>query len=391
MINSVIVYRLLYVAFTILVILFSYSRIRITIKGLQPNVTKNVCILCISLTVACFASIRPLEFPDTMEYLSVYQKIGSPESYLKTLYIVGVRSYNLETGFVFLMAICKSLFDFRSFLFIAAFINSMITISATVKITSLLKERQNKLMPITFEENAQDCSIKKEIAIFFAFYALHYSCLAIRAGLSIAICLVSFYMMLKDRKLLSFIFLFIAIKMQTMSILFLFALLYIMFKNKVSIKMRGMKIRITEICIIICLLSLLFNLGAIIIDDIVKIIFKIFSDYNIAGFSGYLVGLDKHVGLKDWLTVIVIGISLIMINRQNESINNIVKLLIIGLFITSFLYSIRAINRAADYFYCLLLPLISSYSVSKNNTAVLLYMNYLLLPLLLGIQIAYTL
>lgn len=179
--------------------------------------------------------------------------------------------------------------------------------------------------------------------------------------------------------------------MQTMSILFLFALLYIMFKNKVSIKMRGMKIRITEICIIICLLSLLFNLGAIIIDDIVKIIFKIFSDYNIAGFSGYLVGLDKHVGLKDWLTVIVIGISLIMINRQNESINNIVKLLIIGLFITSFLYSIRAINRAADYFYCLLLPLISSYSVSKNNTAVLLYMNYLLLPLLLGIQIAYTL
>ena len=397
MISNVIVYRIIYMVAAIIIFFLSYTDTWVSVPGFRRN--RGFLFFAVSVCMGLFAAVRSYDIQDTLAYLDAYEKLGPPQAYLGALWKIGGRTYGLETGFIFFMAVCKQLaMSFRVFLFTVAFINSFLLLNAVYQIC-LISAYKNDFFFIRalkiesknyprLNQTINAIEIKNIIAVFFSFFAFHYCCIAIRAGLSIALCFIALYFLLKNQKLISLLFLYFAARVHSMALLFSIVLVSVYLQQNNKINQKASQISAIRLFVVFCLLSLALNLSSHIIDGVTALLSKMTGNLTISGFSGYLADLDKNVGLKDWLTVGVIGTSLLI--WTNKTSNAMTKLIILGLFVTSFLYPIRAINRAADYFYCLLMPALVLYKERWKSNNRSLYLNYLLLPLLLGVQMAYT-
>ncbi len=92
------------------------------------------------------------------------------------------------------------------------------------------------------------------------------------------------------------------------------------------------------------------------------------------------------VGIKDWFIVIAIGCVLMTIPKKTKMSCAVSWIVMAGLLVTSFLYPIRAINRAADYFFFLLLPLISNLNHEKLLPKDAVIAEIIVYPMLLAVQ-----
>ena len=368
-IESVIIYKVIYITITLFSILIAYIARKVTFRRLSQKQAQALWMLVVSLLVAVFAAIRPLDIPDTKAYQAIFDKLYKPSAYISTFYRIGKRLYNMEMGFIFLFSILKEISQsFRFSLFCIAFINGLIFLWASVGIANLT------LKQINFAES---------MALFFSFFAYHYCCIALRAGMSLSLGMLAVYLVLKRKSVLSLIVLCGAMLFHSMALLFL---PYIGF-TLIDRGKTGFPWTVLLCCSIVCICVLFFNLGTVIIKFFTNLFLYILTKANISGFSSYLLqDIGDQSGKRIWLAAIASIAVLFSVCRKGDVDRNMIIMVLIGMFITSFLYPITAISRASDYCYAFLLPIIASCRIEKLPTFGKAFMGYAIFPIFFLLQ-----
>lgn len=368
---SVFSYHAIYILLAVITIIAAYSKSDVVFINTSENKVAIINIILVVITISTIAALRPFESADTANYFSVYISAKEPALYFKDFLIYGKRIHGIETSFVFLFSVLKSLsFSFRQVLFIIAFVNSALILTIAIKISQLLSKKPD---------------ISKIVALFVSYFGLHYCCIAIRAGLSLGIGMLAVYLLLTRRRAIGIVALYGSILVHSMSVLFIPIIIYLCFNNSANYE-QCEDSQLPLITIMICFLSLTFNLGSKIVDAFIHL-FEFMSDYfGINSFAGYMVGLDRAVGVKDWFIAIAIGLTMLSVTQSTRLVKKSVVIVLLGLVITSFLYPVRAINRAADYCFLMCLPLIGTFISKEYFPKGKVFAEYIIYPMLLAVQ-----
>ena len=368
-IESVSTFQIIYIALTLISILIAYEGRKLTFRRLTEKQARTLWIVVVSLLFAVFAAIRPMGIPDTGAYLDVYDKLDRPVSYVGVFFKVGKRIYNMEVGFIFFLSILKWVFhSFRFSLFCIAWINALVFLCASAGIADLTVEKIN---------------FAKLMAMFFSFFAYHYCCIALRAGMSFSFGMLAVYLVMKRKYAWSLVIFYMAMLFQTMAILFL----PFLGLSLITRRRTGFPPSVLFYCSFVCLCVLIFNLGTVIIDFFTKIALQILVKANIQGFSSYLkTEIGDETGKRIWLTALASVACMFSVCRKGDVDRNMILMVLLGLFITSFLYPITAISRASDYCYAFLLPIIASCRIEKLSTFGKVFMGYAIFPIFFALQ-----
>jgi hypothetical protein len=369
-IQDLLVFRCIYIAVTVLLILVAYLDRRMLFRRLTERRTQIIWIVLISVFLAVFAALRPLDSPDTEAYYDTYVELESPAAYVKYLLRLGNRIYGMEIGFILLFSILKCVFhSFRFFLFCIALVNALLFLFSAVGIANLKQEK------IHFAQM---------LAMFFSFFALHYCCIAIRAGTSLGLGLLGVWLLLKKKHLWAFLALYGAMLFHIMAFLLLaFFALTLIRRDKVDFP-----VKILIVCSVVCLAVMTVNLGPTIMRPTVKLIRQILDKTGVMGLRGYLiVEPGDTTGKRIWLTALSSIAILFSIYQKAEVDRNMIIMILMGLFITAFLYPIRAINRASDYCFLFLLPILASCRFEKMSFFGKAFMGYAIFPAFFILQL----
>ncbi len=369
--KDLLLYKAIYIFFTVALITMACVEEKVAFFRLKKKYAQLLCIVLVSLLIAVYAALRPLDTHDTRAYIDVYDQLQSPSAYLSGFFKVGYRPWplNMEAGFVFLFSIYKALFhSFRLSFFCIAFFNSFLFLFASYGIA---------------ESNLEQINFTKLLALFFSSYALLYCCIAIRGGMSISVGLFAVYCTFKRKYILSLVFFYAAMLFHTMGILFVpFIVLTIVFRNKV-----GLPKGVLYVCGAICVCSLAFRLGGYVINTVSKIVIAFFDKTGMKGLGGYVREIDNNeTGKRIWLTALT-GIAVVYsVCCKGDVDRRMLIMILIGMFIVSFLYPITSISRASDYCYIFVLPIIASCRLDKLTVIGKLFMGYAIFPVFFVLQ-----
>ena len=371
--RGLLLYKAIYISFTVALIVVAYVGRKVTFHRLKEKHVHLLCIFLISLLIAVYASLRPVDTThDTKAYLDVYDQLQSPSEYFRFVLIPGNRPWplNMEAGFVFMFSIYKTLFhSFRLALFCIAFFNSFLFLFSAYGIA---------------ESNLEQINLARLLALFFSAYALQYCCIAIRGGASVSIGLFAAYCTFKRRYILAGVFFYAAMLFHTMGILFVpFIVLTMVVRNKV-----GLPKSVVFVCSAICICSLTFRLGGYVINTVSKIVMAFFEKTGMKGLGGYMREIDNNdTGKRIWLTALTGIAVLLSVYWKGDVDRRMLIMVIIGLFIVSFLYPVTAIGRASDYGYIFILPIMASCRLDKMTTFGKLFMGYAIFPIFFLLQL----
>lgn len=343
----------LYVSIYLLIVLLSicgsFFNIEIVVPGIAGKRQIILKMMFLSLALAILASLRPDDTPDTMSYYHMYSNAITFSDLDSDMIRFGNRYQNMEVLFVILMGTMRDIgFTFREVLFSFAFINSF--------------SIQYACCQFGKEYVGREPNLNRMLAIYLSLFAYHYSCIAIRAGFSIGIGLLGILFLVRNslgNKIKGIVMLYMACLSHSMAILLIIPLLVLAYKKMVPSR------TYMFITAFICIVSLSLNLGEFAIGYIAEVLVASISVYDVKGFGGYVNYFDPNVGLKKWLIVINALGMMYLISRQSSKNKILLTIVTFGLYITSFAYPIRAINRAADYFFIFMLPMVSSMNIHE--------------------------
>lgn len=369
-IQDLFVYRCIYIAVTTLVILTACLEGKPFFRRLAEKRTQILWIILVSVFLGVFAALRPMSSPDTEAYYEAYTELESPAAYVKEAFWVGKRAYGMEVGFVLVWAVLKSVFhSFRFTLFLIALVNALLFLFSAMGIAGLKQEKSH---------------FARMLALFFSFFALHYCCIAIRAGTSLGLGLLGAWLLLKRRYLWAFLTLYGAMLFHTMAFLLLmFFALTLIRRDK-----EDFPVKILIAFSVVCAVVMVVNLGPAIMRPTVELIRQILDKLGVMGLRGYLiVEPGDRPGKRIWLTALS-SIAVLFSVYKNAGIDrNMIIMILLGLFITAFFYPIRAINRASDYCYLFLLPIIAACRFEKLSPFGKAFMGYAIFPVLFVLQL----
>ena len=341
--KGLLLYKAIYIFFTVALITMACVEEKVAFFRLKKKYAQLLCIVLVSLLIAVYAALRPLDTHDTRAYIDVYDQLQSPSAYLSGFFKVGYRPWplNMEAGFVFLFSIYKALFhSFRLSFFCIAFFNSFLFLFASYGIA---------------ESNLEQINFTKLLALFFSSYALLYCCIAIRGGMSISVGLFAVYCTFKRKYILSLVFFYAKKRHYPKTKFptgreFLQALRYV-------------------------------------INTVSKIVIAFFDKTGMKGLGGYVREIDNNeTGKRIWLTALT-GIAVVYsVCCKGDVDRRMLIMILIGMFIVSFLYPITSISRASDYCYIFVLPIIASCRLDKLTVIGKLFMGYAIFPVFFVLQ-----
>lgn len=361
----------IYVAAAVLVIVAAYVDLdrRITFRRLTEKQVQILCIAFMSVFLAIIAALRPMSVPDTENYYIAYAKLESPATYIGDALWPGRRIYGLEVGFAFFWSILKSVFhSFRFTLFLIALVNALLFLFSAMGIAGLKQEKIHFV---------------RMLALFFSYFALHYCCIAIRAGTSLGLGLLGAWLLLKRKYLWAFLAVYGAMLFHTMAFLLLvFFALTLIRRDK-----EDFPVKILIAFSVVCAVVMLVNLGPAIMRPTVELIRQILDKLGVMGLRGYLiVEPGDKAGKRIWLMALSSIAILFSIYQKAGIDRNMIIMILLGLFITAFFYPIRSINRASAYYYVFLLPIIAACRFDRLSAFGKACMGYAIYPAFLAIQ-----
>lgn len=360
-------YNLFFLLYCLVAILgFIYFIRRQKIQIVQESSFPIIVIVLIAI----LASVRPMEVKDTISYYTQYQcnyTIGK----LLASGVFMTRQNGIEVVYIAFMSIMKMLnIPFRIFLFISAIVNCSTAYVGLQKISQYLTN------------DGERYSIGV-ITYFMACSALHYSCIAIRAGMSMGLGLLALGIFLTEKKKIASMLLFIfSVLIHTASILFIPIFCIYIFHLRIKRNFWGLTW-------IVAIMMLWINFGRYITKILLDIISNLFLKGRV--FSGYLVLLEYKVGIMKWMLVIFIGIAFLIIYVEKKPYQETALVILAGLYIIALFYPVRAIARAYDYFLLFSVPYMAkSFDVyKKDGLIVLSHMVFFLLMLAIQLRICF--
>ena len=274
---------------------------------------------------------RPFDVADTQVYYNVWNRMIT---YGDISFLSNTRIYNMEVLFVYLMKISREMsVTFPMFMCLVAFI---IYVSGIYSI--------NKIVKLIYKKEKDDYLLC--LILFMSYFGIHYGGIAVRAGLSISLGLLAFSFYLENKYIKAALLFVVSFLFHTVGLLWL--VIVVLWHIKDFLKLT----RYWAIWLIIFIL-MLTNLSGRFTQLISRVIQRFFGVFRLAGFSNYLNNFDFAVGKKDLLICFSFGFLMLIVHDNIKENNKFLKVVLAGLVILGFLYPIRAITRAVDYFFVL--------------------------------------
>lgn len=155
---------------------------------------------------------RPETVPDYLSYKNIFETLNISNSYSMNLFtreaVTGV-----EYGFVYIILIFKFIFgnNFSLFLLLITGLSICLTVEYFYKVMKKLSLLNNNLNEYYYKIVI--------LTVLSCYYILNYQAIAIRAGLSFMLGLISFYYFLENKYIISILAVFIGFSLQRMTII----------------------------------------------------------------------------------------------------------------------------------------------------------------------------
>ena len=339
-----------YVALACVIVYIASGEKRVILFGFTRKQSNLIYVLFLSLIMGILACCRPMIVADTQNYYEFFLQEQDWKGLFRNGFFPGRRFNNMETLFALLVWGLKDAgFSFRAILFFFGFVNTFLFLFGAWKIAERYFGEKTDIIHL--------------IALYFSMFGLLYSCIAIRGGLSLGLSLCAIALLVNKKWLPGILVLYLAVLSHVMALLSIPAFLLFM------ITMRAKKPCSTKLILCVfflCFFVLFFNLGSFFIETLAAFGLSLFSRWNISSMTKYLSEiLDKNVSIKCWILVISSFILLFILAKKTDQYKKLPYLVLVGALILSFLYPIRSISRAADYFYIFLLPMAAAYQKKK--------------------------
>ena len=352
-------------------------------------VTKNVnfskyqiliFLLLLLIINSTIVSFRPIfETADTSIYYDAWKNvsISKLKTKSKIFMLFGNREfYSMEIGFLYVMACLKKLITFRVFLWLISFVTSCLTCYSMTLIAAYgLKIYKNKTEFSYFLRH----KLIYIWTVYLVFVGVLYTSVAIRSGLSIALCCCGVAIAVSKKNILKPIFfLILGTLINTSGIIFIIIWILLRFGKK-SIR----QLTIYFFCFIFSVTYFL-KISKFTVKSLVVLFNEIRNLFGISGFSSYLNNVKFQFQLREGYVIFFIGLFLALNYKNLYNISKLALVTIFGLALATFGAPIHAISRVTDLFMIFVIPIICS-ELKGNNWKNSI--SYISLPLLLYPQI----
>lgn len=334
-----------FLSILLILVVIGISILFLAVGDTKIQIISLLAIICV-LSYIC--SVRSLNSADTSNYFHYY-KIGRD---ITKFYFGLGRDYNpwVENWFINFCWLCNYLgFSFAQFLFIVAFLVNSISLFSIVSIYREFYPEDNKLYGII-----------SVIILFFSQYGILYAYVAIRGGLALALCLLSFCCFTKRRYFGGILSVVAAIALQNFSWVFLIVLfIYVLRINK----------RDNKVLLALFLLLLIF---AFVRVDIVITRWLSGSSAFTSIFSNdaYYDQSDTSYGIKKGILLYLfqnIYLLYLLKDRFDKKTNNLFIIILVGSIISATISS-NATIRISNYFLVFQVFLYSEYLTKRDNS-----------------------
>lgn len=351
----------------------------ISILSAYVRVSKKQMAIIVGLLIISngfIVAFRPIEAADTMEYVNVYQRSLSIIQNYRINNIMDFffnRNYHsMEIGFLYLMYMFYKLgFSVKFFFFSISVIMSIATLTGVyyiVKYCIGASEISSALYP--------------KIIILWEIYMLWegilYTSVAIRSGIALGISLLALGLFLeKKKRVISIVIFVFSVTIHSTAISFVIILAVFIWGTSKLTK------QIFTIAWIALVIGYIFRIGDYTVKFALLITNWIFGLLKINAFSSYFLDIEFAFQKREFFLLILIGIIVIYIYRNDKIFSKLGTIILIGLAIYTFAYPIHAISREADLFTVFLLPMLMYAEIvykKKQNIIVQILLVMLLVP-----------
>lgn len=351
----------------------------ISILSAYVRVSKKQMAIIVGLLIISngfIVAFRPIEVADTMEYVNVYQRSLSIIQNYRINNIMDFffnRNYHsMEIGFLYLMYMFYKLgFSVKFFFFSISVIMSIATLTGVyyiVKYCIGASEISSALYP--------------KIIILWEIYMLWegilYTSVAIRSGIALGISLLALGLFLeKKKRVISIVIFVFSVTIHSTAISFVIILAVFIWGTSKLTK------QIFTIAWIALVIGYIFRIGDYTVKFALLITNWIFGLLKINAFSSYFLDIEFAFQKREFFLLILIGIIVIYIYRNDKIFSKLGTIILIGLAIYTFAYPIHAISREADLFTVFLLPMLMYAEIvykKKQNIIVQILLVMLLVP-----------
>ncbi len=293
---------------------------------------KRAITALLILLFSVIIAFRPAYVPDTLGYNEIFDKIVVGKNYGFNIF---GEYLTVEYGFLYLMMFFKAIFNnVHVFYFILTYISCLIFAYAV----SQLYRRFMKA----------DINLPMLLGVFFSYYGIYYSGIAIRQGLALSLCLLAFYFFISKKYFRSILFLFVAILVHRLSVLsIVWMLFYILFRHKnFSIKFM---IAVNILCLIYYVINLIIGFGGGIYVVADRVLWLVGLHDAFGGWLEDYVNIPVHLSMTN-LFVCLQGFLLIYISRNSRELKFFCELYLIGEIISVLFANMYAASRLYDLF-----------------------------------------
>ena len=315
------------------------------------NNSQRKTIFWVFVFLYCFIlAFRPEHTPDTKGYIEDFLEITAGNFFSFNGHIFQ-KYHGYEIGFIYFIKVFKIFSNsYRLFFFLCSFLG---IVSMTNGLSGLYgfidSEEQSRLQSVVFQSRDNYYIRNQILAVYIACFGLLYNGISLRAGIAMGFGICSVYYFLNEKRTSGIIMAFVAIIFQRSAIIFFLVFCGIRFLP--CIPRRGH-------FIIWCLFGICMftELGKRIANPIISYLISFFSKYNITSIN-YLLDLEDEIGMTDVLMWLIYGY-LSIFGLQNSYYKKYLNSILLGAFIVFTMFGIRAISRAWDMCYLVMVPML---------------------------------
>lgn len=369
---------LFYIFYTLIVMT---SFLLIFSEDKYTTVSKKKIIIILMVLLAILSAFRPLTIPDTTTYISSFYSYIDMESVLKSGFSLGTRYtgygvLSMEPGFVILIYLFRTIINSHMIFFgVISFIVSYTVTFGLCNIYGHLKNGMKRIPVFTIW------------ACYLMSFGLHYTSVAIRAGITFAIGISVISLFVRSNKkivkyVLCPILIIISSTIQTFGILFLFILICFSLKLGISKK----KYLIAALAGMV-LFWVILN-GKALVDGLISLINSVRDTFSITAFSSYIYGYEIILSKQEMYRVLVTFILVLLGMDKTEETKIPAFISFVGMMIIIVAYPFPAIGRMADYFLLFSILVSANYISTKRHMTLKKFAYIILLVTLYPSQMA---
>lgn len=302
-------------------------------------------------------TFRPDNIPDTEIYKQIFYNIKINVSYGFDIF---GEAENVEYGFLYLIKIFKFFSnDVRLFFFTVCLLSVSLFLFGIKKIVVKL--------------TGLDICVPIVLAVYISYFGIYYNGIAIRQGLAMALCTLSFAYFLNKKYIRCILFWLLAFICHRLSFILLFILVaYSILRH---FKISGV---IYYFIVLLCLMSGLFGIGYLINKNIFWALEAILDWLGLTSSYGHYISnyASQRNGFPLYLVFYSFcGLIMVYLVNKKRALKNLLNIYLVGIILMNLLVGVETISRGLDYLIVFSLLIISCLTAIGKRKVVTMQKN----------------